>query len=219
MSKSSGGIRKGGIPKIVGFRETEKAVEVKMYLEATIAPNGGFSSSMTRDISTGVKVWIPKTQIENGNISEWIAKNKRQELESTLLSRYNNGRILSSEVTFNDANGRYIKVAKTAKERAYALEKATKVANTRDELMKQAKANGYTVRNNLKTSTLRQMASTKKQSTSSTFPKKDNIVAALRRRGVSASNAWKVVNKHYKDISGSTSGSTKDVVELFLKRL
>lgn len=47
-----------------------------MYIEATIAPNGGFSSSMTRDISTGVKVWIPKTQIENGNISEWIAKNK-----------------------------------------------------------------------------------------------------------------------------------------------
>lgn len=81
--------------------------------------------------------------------------------------------------------------------------------------MKQAKANGYTVRNNLKTSTLRQMASTKKQATTSPFPKKDNIVAALRRRGVSVSNAWKVVNKHYKDISGST----KDVVELFLKRL
>lgn len=222
MAKTSGGVRNASrrkVPKIVGFRETEKAIEIKAYISATVAPQGGFVSSMTSEIDTGINVWIPKSQIENGNISEWIAKGKRSELIDKILSRYPNGEIIHSEVTFNDAKGRVIKVAKTAKERKFADERAKKIANMRSELLKQAKTNGHTVRSNLKTSTLRQMASTKKESSTVTFPKKDNIVAALRRRGVSTSDAWKVVNKNYKDISSSTTGTTKDVVELFLNKL
>lgn len=52
------------------------------------------------------------------------------------------------------------------------------------------------------------------------MPKKENIVAALKRRGVNSSQAWKVVNNNYASIAQqSTGGSTRNVIDLFMNKI
>lgn len=68
-----------------------------------------------------------------------------------------------------------------------------------------------------KTKTASQQA---KAAATAHMPKKDNLVAAMKRRGVSSSSAWKVVNANYSDIAKTISGGkTSDIVELFMKRV
>lgn len=52
------------------------------------------------------------------------------------------------------------------------------------------------------------------------MPKKDNIVAAMKRRGVNSTAAWKTVNTYYSEIAKSSAGGgTKDVIDLFMGKV
>lgn len=65
--------------------------------------------------------------------------------------------------------------------------------------------------------TTRQLA---KAAATAHMPKKDNLVAAMKRRGVDSSKAWKIVNANYAEIAKSvTGGSTSQIVELFMKKV
>ena len=244
MSKSSGGVRKNGREaakrktlkgkreeqtsqaqksaqtesyKIAPLRESEKAIQVQLTIDVSYAPSSGYTSSLVKDKTITENVWIPKSQIENNNLSEWIAKSKTQELLDRKLG--SGVHVIRTNNLFLDANRREIAVAKNARERAFAEGRRAKVSAEREELMRKAKANGHTVRQNLKTSTLREMASTKAAPrTASSFPSKNNIVSALARRGVSTSQAWKIVKEKYATIYAQHNGigKTKDLVDLFL---
>lgn len=68
-----------------------------------------------------------------------------------------------------------------------------------------------------KPKTVRQL---QKASATAHMPKKDNIVAALKRRGLNGSQAWKVVNNNYASIAKqSAGGSTRDVIDLFMSKV
>ena len=101
MAKTSGSNRGGGggsgkskESKIVGFKESEKAIQIEAKYSAEVAPKGGFVSSMVRDTSGTLKIWIPKTQIENGAISEWIGSQKGK--KSVILSQVRSSLTLKS---------------------------------------------------------------------------------------------------------------------------
>lgn len=54
--------------------------------------------------------------------------------------------------------------------------------------------------------------------TTRAFPTRESIVAGLKRRGKSSSEAWKIVNSKYKTVSGANSGKVvglKDIIESF----
>lgn len=50
------------------------------------------------------------------------------------------------------------------------------------------------------------------------LPKKENIVAALKRRGMTGTQAWRAVNAKYKQIESQTTGKVKtsDIVSMFM---
>lgn len=165
MGKTSGGNR-GASSKIVGFAESEKAIQLEVRYSGEVAPKGGYVSSQVRDVSGTTKVWIPKTQIERGNISEWIASQKRDEIETYITSRrFMNAQVTHLNMTFSDATGRGVKVKATKKEAQYKKEREAKrtqaienAKQRREKLVAQAKANGYTAHMRMKTSTLQKMA-------------------------------------------------------------
>lgn len=167
MGKSSGGNRSNrGGGRIVGFAESEKAIQLEVRYSGEVAPMGGFVSSQVRDVSGTTKVWIPKTQIEKGNISEWIASQKRGEIESYITSkRYMNAQVISLSTSFSDATGKQIKVKATKKEAEYKREREAKrtaalnkAKQERVKLITQAKANGYKAHERMTTATLTKMA-------------------------------------------------------------
>lgn len=68
-----------------------------------------------------------------------------------------------------------------------------------------------------KPKTVRQL---QKAAAVSHMPKKENIVSAMKRRGVDSSTAWRTLNAHYSDIAkNSAGGGTKDVLDLFMGKI
>lgn len=188
MAKGSGGTRtkRPSSKKIetnAGFeplKETEKAVMVNMTYEADVAPQGGFTSSMVKDIAGTMQVWIPKSQIKDGVVSEWIAQNKNEDAQKLVLSKFTNGQILSSKVTFVDKNGKPIKVetSQTEAKLAAGLKK-------HDALLKQAKGLGLKAKVSMKSTTLQKMISDNQngvvkssKASTSTFEKSSTKVQA-----------------------------------------
>ena len=169
MAKTSGGNRGGGNRKknkIVGFKETEKAIQIEARYSASVAPKGGIASSLVRDVSGTMKIWVPKTQIENGNLSEWIAGQKENEISDFITTkRFLNAQVIWMDMKLNDATGKAVGVKKTKKEQeafdrsqARKQEAFARAKVKRDSLIEQAKANGYNAHSRMKTSTLERMA-------------------------------------------------------------
>lgn len=118
MAKTSGGNRTG--VKSAGggisfFRETEKAVQLQINYDLEIAPQGGYTSSMTKSKSGSANVWIPKSQIKNGELSNWIAKSKEREIGEMIAGRMGGGKAISSKVFFSDAKNRLVSIESVAK--------------------------------------------------------------------------------------------------------
>lgn len=89
-------------PQLVVARETEKALQVETEAYVEFAPRGGFTSSLIKDRTYNMKVWIPKSQIKDGKPSDWIKSMKENDLmeDSWLNSRIMNGRVLSVSLKF-----------------------------------------------------------------------------------------------------------------------
>lgn len=126
MAKSSGTTRssssKTSAPTGYRYeRETEKAVLIKLRLYAEYAPEGGFVSSMVRDRNIDTNVWIPKSQFENGQPTNWILQQKANEI----AERYTpmNGRVLSTSAKFYDADNKEVKGVISAREKEWAKER------------------------------------------------------------------------------------------------
>lgn len=163
MGKSSGGTRSGG--GIVGFRESEKAIQLEVRYYGEIAPYGGFVSSQVRDVSGTMKIWVPKTQIERGALSEWIANQKRVEVKQYILNKRFNAQVIRLNTSFSDAKGKQVPVKPTKKEAEFKKKAAqkrdqalAKVRDEREKLIAKAKANGYKAHSRMRTATLQRMA-------------------------------------------------------------
>jgi len=89
------------------FKETEKAVQVKMAIE--------FCNS---ERVAEYMVWIPKSQIRDSKLTKWIANAKVEE-------KTNRSDVL---VDFIDANGERIETESTAAERKAAAEFGNMIA-------------------------------------------------------------------------------------------
>lgn len=111
MAKGSGGTRgasgggnRASTPQLSVVKETEKAVQVEAeaYVEYVPSGMGGFTSSMIKDKTFNMKVWLPKSQIKEGKPSDWIKGKKEQDLvdDSWLNSKMYNGRVHSVSLTF-----------------------------------------------------------------------------------------------------------------------
>ena len=107
MAKASGGTRGGGAsrastPQLSVVKETEKAVQVETEAYVEFAPYGGYTSSMIKDKTFNMKVWLPKSQIKDGKPSDWIKGKKEQDLldDSWLNSKMLNGRPISVSLKF-----------------------------------------------------------------------------------------------------------------------
>ena len=89
-------------PQLSIVRETEKALQVEASAYVEFAPNGGFTSSMIKDRTYNMKVWLPKSQIKDGKPSDWIKSQKENDLlnDQWLGSRFMNGRPISVSLTF-----------------------------------------------------------------------------------------------------------------------
>lgn len=162
MSKGSNTTRSSGASKramaatnsdsISPFRESEKAIQVQMRYSMDIAPNGGFTSSMVQDRMGAINVWIPKSQIKDGQISEWVANKQKQQQEKYFADRMN-GRIISSFVEFIDAKGKTIKI-----DNSETKEKIAAGAKKHDDLLAQAKSLGIKgARKNMRSATLQNL--------------------------------------------------------------
>lgn len=180
MAKSSGGVRGRGssapAPRIVGFKESEKAVQLELQSESSILIQTPHIYR-EKNLTNTTKVWIPRSQIENGTLSEWIAEQKRNEvLENQTMwfyTRFRNSRItpIDFKGKFIDATGRTVDVRPTAREQQYKAERAKRsqaalesAKQTRAALVAKAKANGYKAHDRMKTRTLELMAEGKYQS-------------------------------------------------------
>ena len=75
-------------------------METEAYVE--FAPYGGYTSSMIKDKTFNMKVWLPKSQIKDGKPSDWIKGKKEQDLldDSWLNSKMLNGRPISVSLKF-----------------------------------------------------------------------------------------------------------------------
>lgn len=163
MSKGSGGTRSIGTSKVQSssfapVKETDKAVMVRMNYYLEYAPQGGFTSSMVRDREGIIDIWVPKSQVKDGKLSEWIVKQKQKEMEEKVMGKVLNGQVLDSKVSFSDKNGKQIKMDTSQAEKRFAAGKAK-----HDALVAEAKSLGIKgVKQNLKSSTLEKMISEKK---------------------------------------------------------
>lgn len=113
MGKQSGGTRtkspsKAQTNQIIGIKESDKAIMLTAHVEVNVSPNGGYTSSMSQQLINSVEVWIPKSQIKDGMVSEWIAKQKLEEVKKKMLSKYINYKDNGSTIFFTDKNGKAI---------------------------------------------------------------------------------------------------------------
>jgi len=168
MAKSSGGIRGGAAapPRIVGFKETDKAVQLQVEYSMSLGI-WAYGEYFDKQKTSTIKVWVPKSQIENGTLSVWIGDQKLREVYHRDVDwyqeRYRAKNIIADfdNWKFTDASGRTVEVKPNKREREQRakLEQARSVANERRaELIAQAKANGYKAHGRLKTRTLEAMA-------------------------------------------------------------
>lgn len=166
MAKTSGGIRRGSTSasarRIVGFRETDKAVQVEYRYDMEYARSSAYASSMVRNRQGTEKVWIPKSQIENGSLSEWISGQKRDSVIDRGL--YGN-HIIDVSGRFYDATGREIPVKASSREQQWRAERdqrrqdnRARAQQNRADLIARARANGYRAHGRMKTRTLEAMA-------------------------------------------------------------
>lgn len=147
-------------------RETEKAIAVKAICYVVYAPASGFVSSLVRDREFETLVWIPKSQLINGNPSNWILGKKKEALreEQEMRVPY----LVRMDVTFVDADNKEVKgeMSEYDKQREARKEEAYKRGCERhDALVEEAKALGIKgVRKNLRTETLEDMIAQAKAS-------------------------------------------------------
>lgn len=140
-------------------RETEKAIAIKAMVYVVYAPASGFTSSLVRDKEFETLVWIPKSQLINGNPSNWILGKKKEALrdEQGMKVPY----LVRMNVTFVDADNKEVKgeMSEYDKQREARKEEAFKKGCERhDALVEEAKALGIKgVRKNMRTETLEKM--------------------------------------------------------------
>lgn len=125
---------------------------LSMHYSIRYAPDGGFASSQVRDKESTIDVWIPKSQIKDDKISEWIVTQKRKEIENNIMSRMQNAKILDSSVMFVDKNKREV-----AQDTSITDKRIANGQKAHDELVTKAKSLGIqSIRQNMKSATLRQ---------------------------------------------------------------
>lgn len=140
-------------------KETEKAIAIKAMVYAVYAPAAGFTSSLVRDREFETLVWIPKSQLINGNPSNWILGKKKESLreEQEMKVPY----LVRMDVAFVDADNKEVKgeMSEYDKQREARKEEAFKRGcEKHDALVEEAKALGIKgVRKNMRTETLEDM--------------------------------------------------------------
>lgn len=138
----SSGAKAVGASKPQYFKESEKAVQLKLSVEDV-----DLDQKRTRT------VWVPKSQLaDDGRPSEWITEQKSQEFYPVKrpLSQY--------QTTWEDANGLKFGASKTQKEKEAAERKSQqrqKSIDRYDNLVSVAKAAGVKgVRSGMKAATI-----------------------------------------------------------------
>ncbi len=121
-----------------------------------------FEEPQVRNRQGTEKVWIPKSQIENGSLSEWISSQKRDSIIDRGL--YGN-HIIDVSGRFYDATGREIPVKASSREQQWRAERdqrrqdnRARAQQNRADLIARARANGYRAHGRMKTRTLEAMA-------------------------------------------------------------
>lgn len=163
-------------------RETEKAIAIKAMVCVVYAPASGFTSSLVRDREFETLVWIPKSQLINGNPSNWILGKKKEALreEQEMRVPY----LVRIDVTFADADNKEVKgeMSEYDKEREARKEEAFKKGcEKHDALLEEAKALGIKgVRKNMRTETLEDMiAEAKRQNEEVKEEANDDVVVTF----------------------------------------
>ena len=170
MAKGSGGTRGGGASarggSVAYFNETEKAVQLEMTVKANYYGTKGYKGDFVdQQKEFTQKVWIPKSQLENGKPTEWIAKQKAKEIMDYHSPIKNANKWSSmkgmdwSQGTYKltDAKGKTVNtvMSKIEKQKAAAFKKG---AQTHDTLVAQAKSMGIKgAHGKMKSSTLAKM--------------------------------------------------------------
>ncbi len=183
MSKGNGGTRmkrplKKKTNNFAPLKETDKAVMISAYYDIGYAPEGGFSSSMVQEKGGTINVWVPKTQIKEGKISEWMVNQKVGEIQEKVLANVFNAQILHSDVSFFDKNHKEI-----PKDTSITDKKIAKGLEKHDKLLAKAKSLGIKgAKINMKTQTLSKLISDKekgivKTNSASQFAKSSTKVA------------------------------------------
>ena len=155
--RAGGGARAagGGGRGYTYLAESDKAVKVNMNIDVTYSGTGrnGEWQDVQKQIST--QTWIPKSQLQGGKPSEWIAQQKVTEAmaANNPNGRFGGMRPHASSWSFTDAKGKKIPVAMSKQTKA-----RIKGAQNHDALVAQAKSMGIKgVHGKLKSSTLRKM--------------------------------------------------------------
>lgn len=134
---------------------------VQMAYDIEVAPDFGYSSSMVKNKVGTLQVWIPKSQIKDGKITDWIAQNKKQEAEDFVMKKFINAKTTYSSVHFLDKDNKPISIDTSAKESAMA-----KGLQKHDNLLAESKELGIKgVKINMKTSTIQKLINDKKNGT------------------------------------------------------
>jgi hypothetical protein len=143
------------------LKETEKAIMVQMAYDIEVAPDFGYSSSMVKNKVGTLQVWIPKSQIKDGKITDWIAQNKKQEAEDFVMKKFINAKTTYSSVHFLDKDNKPISIDTSAKESAMA-----KGLQKHNNLLAEAKELGIKgAKINMKTSTIQKLINDMKNGT------------------------------------------------------
>lgn len=134
---------------------------VQMAYDIEVAPDFGYSSSMVKNKVGTLQVWIPKSQIKDGKITDWIAQNKKQEAEDFVMKKFINAKTTYSSVHFLDKDNKPISIDTSAKESAMA-----KGLQKHNNLLAEAKELGIKgAKINMKTSTIQKLINDMKNGT------------------------------------------------------
>lgn len=90
---------------LVIVKETEKAIQVEIVADVEFIPCGCYVSSMVKERTYNLKIWLPKSQVKDGTPSEWITCQKEAELkeDSWLNSRMMNGEVGRVSISYKYA--------------------------------------------------------------------------------------------------------------------
>ena len=158
MGQRAGGGARGGGGGGRGYtylQESDKAVKVNMNIEVTYSGTGRNGEWQDVNKSINTQTWIPKSQLQGGKPSEWIAQQKVTEAmaANNPNGRFGGMRPHATSWSFSDANGKRIPVAMSKQTKA-----RIKGANDHASLVAKAKSMGIKgVHGRLKSSTLRKM--------------------------------------------------------------